>query len=1751
MFRKFVPLAVALVGTFMIMGVVGASGAAAAGPVWSVDSFASPSVFSTSLNKECGFSLGVAGCDTYTLTATNVGAGEGNAKASVVLYDVVEPGLVVQGVTVLWSGLRAVGRSESETVKECTTTPEPTGATRVKCKVPASFLATVASGHARVVKADDQFKMLVSVSVEEPTAVAVNPGNGDVVVLNEAANRVETFNEKGEFQQAFGSEGTGNGQFKDPRGLTIDAKGDIWVADSGNDRVEELSESGEYLGKFGAKGAGDGQLEAPSDLALASNGDVYLADTGNDRVEELGAKGEYLGQFGAVGAAGGQFDAPTGLALDAKGDVLVTDSANNRVQELTSSGQFIRAWGAGVITAGASGTGDLATGSDEVTSVITTEKAFLEGQTVTGSGIPAGTTITKVTTGVGAASTLTLSNPVTETKTGDVLTVAEGAGNVPTNDQQTLAVKATGGTFKLGFETTSPTAAATTGVLAFNATAATVQAALEALPNIGAGNVKVTGGPGDETGSTPYTVTFQGALADTKVAALSAESADLTNSSDTKGTATAVITQEGASAFEVCTEAVSCIQGVASGLPGGMSTPGAVVVEPAGGDAYVTDTGDDRVEKFGEKGEYLSQFGTNGGGDGQLNGPKALALDGKGDVLVLDSGNDRVESFSEGGEFLSAFGAYESSTLKNEVTVEGGGAEAPKTETFVNALGASGAPEPSFGLSGFTAPLLGSEGVVDSQAGAHPYELSAKFDLSTVFRDDPEANPRATSVQDLRDVVFDLPLGLAGSAIAVPQCTLSVLVSKGVANEQGVSGCPADTILGHLRTYPEGFVSADTPVYNIVPEHGVAAEFGFVDNTGASHVLYGSIAPTPAGYVLRSTTREIPQVLLGEIAANVYGDPAARGRSFATEKLQHFEGKEEVAPYAPAVGDVPMFTNPEDCSGDELEATVHIDSWQAPGSYNADGTPDLNDPNWVTKTSKSPAVTGCGLLEFNPSIAATPEQPQAGGTPGAEEATLQADSPMGLQVNLKVPQTEGPETLATPPLKDATVTLPEGVTVNPSQANGLQACSEEQIGWQGKSSVASGEYENFNASPPACPEASKIGTVEIESPDLSAEGCKVPGKALSECAREEPVGSSTYPEREPTPLHGSIYVADQYANPFGSLLAVYIAVDDPRTGVVVKLPGEIKLNPATGQLTSTFDDTPQFPFSELRTHFFGGNDASLKTPSGCGAYTLTSVLEPWSHQPAPGEAEGTPDATPSSTFQIEHGAGGGSCSSPFAPSFKAETTPTAGAYTPLTVHLNREDGTQNISGLNITLPPGLTGKIAGIPQCSEAQIAAAQARSHPGEGAAELASPSCPSASEVGTVTVGAGAGEHPYYVTGHVYFAGPYKGAPFSLAIVTPAVAGPFDLGVIVVRAGLYINPITTQVTTKSDPIPQMINNTGIPTDVRSITVNISHNNEFIINPTSCTPASITGEAISATGQVAPLSDRIAVGGCEDLKFAPKFTVSTSGRTSKALGASLTTKITYPAPYTSYANIAKVKVELPKQLPSQLKTLQKACTAAQFEANPAGCPPESVVGHATAVTPILSVPLTGPAIFVSHGNEAFPSLTMVLQGDGVTIDLVGSTLIKNGITSTTFKTVPDQPVNSFELTLPQGKYSALTANGDLCTSNLEMPTEFIAQNGAEIHESTKIEVEGCSNALSVVSSKIKKRTVTLAVYAPGAGKVTAGGKGVSSGSKTYKGREALTFTLKEKKTGKLKTRIKLTFTPKTGKKQVKSLSVKFAKPKR
>ena len=637
--------------------------------------------------------------------------------------------------------------------------------------------------------------------------------------------------------------------------------------------------------------------------------------------------------------------------------------------------------------------------------------------------------------------------------------------------------------------------------------------------------------------------------------------------------------------------------------------------------------------------------------------------------------------------------------------------------------------------------------------------------------------------------------------------------------------------------------------------------------------------------------------------------------------------------------------------------------------------------------------TGCDHLGFSPSISVAPD-------------TSEADTPAGLTVDVKVPQ-EGllsSEGLATSNIKGTTVTLPKGVVINPGQAAGLQACqaSEDGVGTEG---------------PPSCPSASRVGTVQISTPLLKEK------------------------------LEGDVYVLQ--SNPPNLKLLVAASGE----GVNLKLVGDVHLDEATGQLTTTFSETPELPFTDFKLSFNGGAQAALATPTGCGTYTTSSDFTPWS-TPAVG------DAFPQSSFAIAGGPAGsasGYCASPlpFAPSMVAgATTDQAGGFTSFSLLLQRGDGQQRIEKLAFKTPAGLSGMISQVPLCEEPQAA---------QG-------SCSSASQIGHAVVTSGPGPYPLVVpqpgqpAAPIFLTGPYEGAPFGLTIVVPVIAGPFNLGTVITRAKIEVDPHTAQITVTTDPLPQIID--GVPTDLRSINSVIDRPG-FMFNPTNCDPQSFSGTATSAQGATAPLSSHFQVGSCQSLKFAPDFKVSTSGKTSRANGASLHVKLAYPkAAFGSQANISKVKVNLPKQLPSRLTTLQKACPDSTFNANPASCPSASRIGTAKATTPLLPVALNGPVYFVSHGGAKFPELVIVLSGYGVTVQLQAETFIsKAGITSSTFRTVPDVPVGTFELTLPQGKYSALAANGNLCKSKLKMPTAFTAQNGLVIKQSTPIGVTGCPKA--------------------------------------------------------------------------------------
>jgi hypothetical protein len=955
----------------------------------------------------------------------------------------------------------------------------------------------------------------------------------------------------------------------------------------------------------------------------------------------------------------------------------------------------------------------------------------------------------------------------------------------------------------------------------------------------------------------------------------------------------------------------------------------------------------------------------------------------------------------------------------NEASISGGGPSASVSRPIT----LSGTPTP-FGVETYELIPEEERGVPATQAGVHPFQVTTAIAFNQNADtanglNDPAGNfrPYVSSVGVVKDLNFKWPPGLIGNPTPIPQCTIVQFQAQRGQNE---NACPVQSVVGVSSVTVEskllGVLTFTVPLFNLPPRVGEPARFGFYIPIAGASVYIDTSVRTGGDYGITVNVNNISQLadfLSSAVTVwGVPGDPrhdAQRGWACLYESQGLTEVEHE--PCEPAAvteqHPLPFLQMPTSCTG-PLSTSVEGDSW---------GEPKPTGLEQSFPGGPMPALDGCNRVPFGPSLVVTPD-----GTA--------ASTPTGLTVDVHNPQEESLSAagLVEPDVKDITVALPEGVSIDPAGADGLGACSEALVGFTGFTELQAGvqtaaftdrlpgsnaSQEPFQQGVNFCSDASKIGTVTIRTPLL------------------------------PNALNGTVYLAAQDTNPFGSLVAMYVVAEDPVSGVLVKLAGEVQLT-ETGQVVAAFRNNPQLPFEDAELHFFGGDRAPLASPPRCGTYTTTASFAPWT---------GTGAAHPSSSFDIDSGPNGSPCPGaalPFGPSLTAGTTSIqAGGFSPFAMTMSREDGNQNLKSIQLKMPLGMSGTLSSVKLCDEADANAG----------------TCGPDSQIGETIVSVGLGGDPYSVRGgKVFITDPYKGAPFGLSIVNPAKAGPFDLGKVIVRAKIDVDPETAALTITTDSegpykIPTMID--GIPLEIKHVNVDINRPG-FTFNATNCTPTAITGTLQSSEGATAALQVPYQVTNCAVLAFKPKLTASTSGKTSRANGASLTVKLGYPAgPYD--ANIARVKVELPKALPSRLTTLQKACTAAVFDANPANCPAASVIGHATATTPVLPVPLSGPAIFVSHGNESFPSLNIILQGYGVTVHLVGSTFIsKQGITSSTFKTVPDVPVGTFELTLPQGPYSALTANRNLCKTKLQMPTEFLGQNGALIKTTTKIQPTGC-----------------------------------------------------------------------------------------
>lgn len=875
------------------------------------------------------------------------------------------------------------------------------------------------------------------------------------------------------------------------------------------------------------------------------------------------------------------------------------------------------------------------------------------------------------------------------------------------------------------------------------------------------------------------------------------------------------------------------------------------------------------------------------------------------------------------------------------------------------------------------------------QAAGHPPKGFTQF----IVKHEP---PGETPVDELKTVRVDLPVGLSVNPGATPQCPLATF-------EASPATCPAGSAVG------KSFITAAllgiaTPlpeaptVYNIVPPEGEPARFGF--NLLGNNVYLRADVDWSGDYH-EGFTIDVPETPFASL-------PLFENGVVLKNRLV-FDGRS---------GDGTFITTPSTCLGPAEAPFQHVYStWLLAASVSEEEEPgyefpaDANPP-FESRIPPGTSPKECDTIPFEPSVAVDPQ-------------TEETDSPSGASVEVDLPhQTKsGGTTQETSHLRTATVTLPAGMGLNPSAANGLEACSDEQFG-------------KGTRNPVACPAGSQIGTVSIDTPPLP----------------EGPIGGNVYLGRQLSrdPTSGQEY-------------RIFVDVESKRYGLSVRLIGNTKADPQTGQLTTTFADNPQVPFSSFTLDFNDGPRAPLTSPSTCGPHETTSQMTPWStaEGSVPAGEEGGPSdeppAEPTDEFTLGEAPGGGECAEalgarPFSPGFGAhDANPQGGAFSPFSVDVARIDGDQELKGVDVKLPPGLTAKLAGVRYCPEDAIAAAAANN----GAAEAANPSCPASSLVGSAEVATGSGPEPFHIAGKAFLAGPYHGAPLSLAVVTPATAGPFDLGSVVVRVALFVDPSTAQVSAISDPIPHVFG--GALLDIRSVAVTLDRK-QFSLNPTNCSP--MTVDAVLHGGGSDPLnpsafssfpaSAPFQVQGCDRLGFKPKLFMRVFGGTRR--GKSPKLRATLIA-RSGDANIARSAVTLPRPFFLRQSSLAKVCTRVQFAAHE--CPAKSIYGFATAESPLLDAPLKGP-VYLRSSDNLLPDVVTALRGQ-VEIDLDGRIDQVKGRMRTTFDVVPDVPVSKFSLTVRGGRKGLLENSTDLCARKYKVIAKFTAQNGKKANQKPKL----------------------------------------------------------------------------------------------
>jgi hypothetical protein len=983
-----------------------------------------------------------------------------------------------------------------------------------------------------------------------------------------------------------------------------------------------------------------------------------------------------------------------------------------------------------------------------------------------------------------------------------------------------------------------------------------------------------------------------------------------------------------------------------------------------------------------------------------------------GATVIVCTGHIHLDQYSSEGITIVAAVAPGASGVRTAGFQIEGGPPLTAPDATVDPVTISPTPT-SFGIDAFDTLAADPAGDPLAQAGAHPHDFTTTIDFNTHTDPSPSVGD-LDPPEDAREIAADLPPGFLGSAAATSaRCTI-VDLAHVAADDSPATQCKSESQIGTI-TLRHGARSTDLegtpivlgplPVFNMVPPPSVPARFGF---TAAKQLVMIDSKPRADGdYGLTSGVTSTPEAiaLVGSTLTlwGVPSDPSHKPDRACEGDVAPLVGGETCESTDPPT---PLFRLPTSCTkaGEGLPTTLRADSWQHPGVYAHKTIFSHQDPGYPYPEEEGPegAMTrvwgpevgteGCEEVPFEPSIS-------------VDTTTNSADSPTGLEVDLSVPQgcwdakatvQEAEAAICQSDLRNAVVTLPQGMSVNPSSAGGLAACSPAQVGLT--TPVGQASPIHFDEEQVSCPDASKIGSVEIESPLIEDN------------------------------LKGFVYLAQQSQNPFGSLLAIYLVAEG--VGVVVKQAGEISTDPNTGRLTTTFTEAPQLPFSHLHLDLYGGQRAALRTP-GCGTHAVTGQMTPWS---------GNPPAGVSDSFQVTQG-----CNGDFDPKLSAGVqNPLAGKTSPFSLRLSRDDGTQELGGLQVTLPPGLSGYLKGIPYCPDSALAAVSGNL--GAGIGQEASPSCPAASQIGTLTVGAGAGVNPFFTSsGRVYLAGPYKGAPLSIAVIAPAVAGPFDLGSVVVRNALRIDPETAQITVDSDPFPTILH--GIPLDLRDVRVNVNRDH-FTLNPTSCEALSVDATIASAQGASAQRQNRFQVAGCDRLGFKPRLGLKLRGGTKRGDNPALTAVF---RPRLGNANASRVQVALPHSEFLDQAHIRTICTRVQFAADQ--CPKGSIYGKVTATTPILDQPLTGN-VYLRSSNHNLPDLVLALRGPAsqpIEIDAVGRIDSVHGGIRTTFAQVPDAPLTKVVLRMQGGKKSLLQNSRDICARSYRADVQMEAHSGRRV----------------------------------------------------------------------------------------------------